>query len=272
VVSQIVIVKVAQASGARCAAPQARVVSRLSQMVPREKRYIRIVFRPARSEIIATRIATRWVICGLLPPLRRCARVTRLRGYCAIFRAVEWWAEQGSNLRPRPCKGRALPAELSARARFSRTCAQPSMTGAADAKPWARRLTASHRVHDRRIERAHLSNSSRSRTRSASRYADERSPTIPSRGQATLTPSRLLARRLGVLAAAETGYACTRRPDRARRFFFRRARPDSPWAVLQAQSRGRNPLAARLLALARRLVHQVWPVGRRGAWRRRDDG
>jgi hypothetical protein len=26
-----------------------------------------------------------------------------------------WWAEQGSNLRPRPCKGRALPAELSAR-------------------------------------------------------------------------------------------------------------------------------------------------------------
>ena len=28
----------------------------------------------------------------------------------------EWWAEQGSNLRPRPCKGRALPAELSARA------------------------------------------------------------------------------------------------------------------------------------------------------------
>jgi hypothetical protein len=25
-----------------------------------------------------------------------------------------WWAEQGSNLRPRPCKGRALPAELSA--------------------------------------------------------------------------------------------------------------------------------------------------------------
>ena len=29
---------------------------------------------------------------------------------------IEWWAEQGSNLRPRPCKGRALPAELSARA------------------------------------------------------------------------------------------------------------------------------------------------------------
>src|SRR5262247_1242962 len=29
---------------------------------------------------------------------------------------LEWWAEQGSNLRPRPCKGRALPAELSARA------------------------------------------------------------------------------------------------------------------------------------------------------------
>src|SRR6266404_85724 len=26
-----------------------------------------------------------------------------------------WWAEQGSNLRPRPCKSRALPAELSAR-------------------------------------------------------------------------------------------------------------------------------------------------------------
>src|SRR5439155_15693052 len=31
---------------------------------------------------------------------------------------IEWWAEQGSNLRPRPCKGRALPAELSARARI----------------------------------------------------------------------------------------------------------------------------------------------------------
>src|SRR5919108_3217608 len=28
-----------------------------------------------------------------------------------------WWAEQGSNLRPQPCKGRALPAELSARDR-----------------------------------------------------------------------------------------------------------------------------------------------------------
>src|SRR5262249_29009909 len=27
----------------------------------------------------------------------------------------DWWAEQGSNLRPQPCKGRALPAELSAR-------------------------------------------------------------------------------------------------------------------------------------------------------------
>jgi hypothetical protein len=26
-----------------------------------------------------------------------------------------WWAEQGSNLRPQPCKGRALPTELSAR-------------------------------------------------------------------------------------------------------------------------------------------------------------
>ena len=30
-----------------------------------------------------------------------------------------WWAEQGSNLRPRPCKGRALPTELSARAASS---------------------------------------------------------------------------------------------------------------------------------------------------------
>ena len=28
---------------------------------------------------------------------------------------ISWWAEQGSNLRPQPCKGRALPAELSAR-------------------------------------------------------------------------------------------------------------------------------------------------------------
>src|SRR5207237_6399995 len=28
---------------------------------------------------------------------------------------VRWWAEQGSNLRPQPCKGRALPTELSAR-------------------------------------------------------------------------------------------------------------------------------------------------------------
>ena len=27
-----------------------------------------------------------------------------------------WWAEQGSNLRPQPCKGCALPTELSARA------------------------------------------------------------------------------------------------------------------------------------------------------------
>ena len=29
---------------------------------------------------------------------------------------IQWWAEQGSNLRPQPCKGCALPAELSARA------------------------------------------------------------------------------------------------------------------------------------------------------------
>ena len=28
---------------------------------------------------------------------------------------VRWWAEQGSNLRPQPCKGCALPTELSAR-------------------------------------------------------------------------------------------------------------------------------------------------------------
>ena len=35
-----------------------------------------------------------------------------------VIRGVKWWAEQGSNLRPRPCKGRALPAELSARARI----------------------------------------------------------------------------------------------------------------------------------------------------------
>lgn len=31
-----------------------------------------------------------------------------------------WWAEQGSNLRPQPCKGCALPAELSARVRRRR--------------------------------------------------------------------------------------------------------------------------------------------------------
>ena len=34
---------------------------------------------------------------------------------CRINPRNDWWAEQGSNLRPRPCKGRALPAELSAR-------------------------------------------------------------------------------------------------------------------------------------------------------------
>jgi hypothetical protein len=28
-----------------------------------------------------------------------------------------WWALQDSNLRPRPCEGRALPTELSAPAR-----------------------------------------------------------------------------------------------------------------------------------------------------------
>ena len=33
----------------------------------------------------------------------------------ALFHELTWWAEQGSNLRPQPCKGRALPAELSAR-------------------------------------------------------------------------------------------------------------------------------------------------------------
>src|SRR5712691_2425262 len=30
-------------------------------------------------------------------------------------RVFRWWAEQGSNLRPQPCKGCALPTELSAR-------------------------------------------------------------------------------------------------------------------------------------------------------------
>src|SRR6266542_5820107 len=36
---------------------------------------------------------------------------------CPRWCVRNWWAEQGSNLRPRPCKGRALPAELSARVR-----------------------------------------------------------------------------------------------------------------------------------------------------------
>ena len=31
------------------------------------------------------------------------------------YRSINWWALQGSNLRPSPCKGDALPAELSAR-------------------------------------------------------------------------------------------------------------------------------------------------------------
>src|SRR6267143_2637576 len=31
------------------------------------------------------------------------------------YAPVRWWAEQGSNLRPQPCKGCALPTELSAR-------------------------------------------------------------------------------------------------------------------------------------------------------------
>ena len=33
------------------------------------------------------------------------------------YRSRGWWALQGSNLRPSPCKGDALPAELSARER-----------------------------------------------------------------------------------------------------------------------------------------------------------
>ena len=38
-----------------------------------------------------------------------------------------WWAEQGSNLRPQPCKGCALPAELSARAlKISQLCEMQS--------------------------------------------------------------------------------------------------------------------------------------------------
>ena len=47
---------------------------------------------------------------------------------------LEWWAEQGSNLRPRPCKGRALPPELSARAlkatRLCEGCQLPEGDGA----------------------------------------------------------------------------------------------------------------------------------------------
>jgi hypothetical protein len=37
---------------------------------------------------------------------------------CAKSSEDWWWAEQGSNLRPQPCKGCALPAELSARVRI----------------------------------------------------------------------------------------------------------------------------------------------------------
>jgi hypothetical protein len=41
--------------------------------------------------------------------------ITSTRNESKTVKFFKWWAEQGSNLRPRPCKGRALPAELSAR-------------------------------------------------------------------------------------------------------------------------------------------------------------
>src|SRR5262249_10747287 len=53
--------------------------------------------------------ATAWLPApddGTHPKLRNGGRSPRV---------FAWWAEQGSNLRPQPCKGCALPAELSAR-------------------------------------------------------------------------------------------------------------------------------------------------------------
>jgi hypothetical protein len=46
---------------------------------------------------------------------RTCARrLSGRRGSIVDHPAVEWWTERDSNPRPPPCKGGALPAELSA--------------------------------------------------------------------------------------------------------------------------------------------------------------
>ncbi len=58
-----------------------------------------------------------WTRAAALPQVApfRHRRVTARRPRRLTPRR-KWWAEQGSNLRPQPCKGCALPAELSARA------------------------------------------------------------------------------------------------------------------------------------------------------------
>ena len=42
-------------------------------------------------------------------------RYSNQLNYRSELLVLKWWALQGSNLRPSPCKGDALPAELSAR-------------------------------------------------------------------------------------------------------------------------------------------------------------
>ena len=39
---------------------------------------------------------------------------------CSLITERYWWVVQGSNLRPSPCKGDALPAELTTRHRRQR--------------------------------------------------------------------------------------------------------------------------------------------------------
>ena len=39
---------------------------------------------------------------------------------CTLLTGRDWWVVQGSNLRPSPCKGDALPAELTTRHRRQR--------------------------------------------------------------------------------------------------------------------------------------------------------
>lgn len=61
----------------------------------------------------------------------------RVLGYCCrtlwncleAIRETEWWVLRGSNSRPTPCKGAALPTELSTRSRYGATSCQITLAG-----------------------------------------------------------------------------------------------------------------------------------------------